>query len=108
MKILYTILMTLAITACAGKDQIIKTNYVTVEKPVPTVPRPPEVKKPVLATEELTPEDRKDLGKVAKALVIENKQLRGYVTILESIVDKYRELAEQSEFKSELKIEDKN
>lgn len=93
--ILITAIMLLA-TACVPKT-IIKTEYVEKRVPVNAVPAPPKIDKPVYETSKLTPEDRKDIGKVSYALVVESKQKDGYIEILELVINKYKELAGKAE-----------
>lgn len=94
-------------TFCKKQEPIIKTEYVYVNVPVNSVPAPPKVERPVLETERLTAADRKDVGIVGKAIVVANEQLEAYSKVLEGIVNKYKELADKSEVKSTLDLEDK-
>jgi hypothetical protein len=94
---LLTILLCVAMTAGCIKKPMVKTEYVEKKVPVNAVPAPPTVPKPVLETSKLTEEDKKNLGKVTQAYVVENKQLKAYTGILEMIINTYRELSEKAE-----------
>jgi hypothetical protein len=95
-KLLAVAVVVVLATACVPKT-IIKTEYVEKKVPVPAVPAPPQVEKPVYETSKLTEEDRKDIGKVTQAVTVEAKQKDGYIVILEMVINKYKELADKSE-----------
>ncbi len=95
-KLLGIIAMVALTTACVPKT-IIKTEYVEKRVPVNAVPAPPKVERPVYETSKLTPEDRKDIGKVTQAVTTESKQKDGYIEILETVINKYKELSEKAE-----------
>lgn len=99
-KLLSVIAFALLAVGCAHKP-IIKYEYIEKKVPVIAVPAPPAVERPVYETSKLTSEDRKHLGTVAHAAVTEIKQKDGYILILESIINKYKELSEKSEIKVE-------
>lgn len=97
MKTSYLIALAFTILLCScTPDPIIKYKYIEKAVPVNAVPAPPEVEKPVYETTRLTEEDRKDIGKVAKAVAIESKQKDGYIKILELIINRYKELSESA------------
>lgn len=102
-------ILVLSLSGCAGLgckcDPIIKTEYVIQKTPVPAAPMPPEVPKPVLETGKLTKEDRENIGIVGKAIVVENKQLKGYISILEAIIAKYKDIASKSADRVDLDID---
>lgn len=100
-KKLLTILFIVLASGCASKP-VIKEVYVEKKVPVNSVPQPPKVDRPILETTKLTPEDRKDIGKVSQAVVVENKQLLGYTSILELIINTYKQAADKSELQSTL------
>ena len=83
----------LILTGCfAPKEHII---YKEVKVPIVKVLAPPVVNKPELAITTLTPEQKDDLGELAKAYKITIMQLEQYVTILEDILAKQKELADK-------------
>ncbi len=88
------IALAVLLSACANKE--VKTEY--VEKPVPyiVVPTPPTLVRPSLATADLTEEEKKVDGEVAKAYVITVEQLLNYSTILEKIIAKYDQMSKMS------------
>lgn len=106
--ILLAALLAVALTGCQTMKPIVHTEYVTVKVPVNSTPAPPDVQKykPIMETEKLTPEDRKDIGIVSKAIVVENKQWKAYSGILELIINKYKVLAEKSGLGLELDTSD--
>lgn len=95
-KFLFVVALAFLMVGCATKP-IVKYEYIEKRVPVNAVPAPPKYDKPVYETTKLTTEDRKSIGVVAKALVIENKQKDGYIEILESVINKYKELAAKAE-----------
>lgn len=103
-KLALTVILALSLGACKTMEPIVKTEYVDRPVPVATVPKPPKVDKPTLETTKLTEEDRKDIGIVSKAIVIENKQLKGLVGIYELIINTYDKAADASGIKTYLKI----
>lgn len=99
MKHALGIILLVLLVGCSAKDPIIKYEYVEKRVPVLAVPAPPDVSPPVYETTTLTASDKNDIGKVAKAFVVENRQKDGYITVLEAIIDKYRNMAVASEIK---------
>jgi len=68
-------------------------QYKDVAYPVYVVPTPPEVSRPALEIDKLTPDQRADAGLVLKAQRATDEQKDGYIAQLETIVQKYRELS---------------
>lgn len=97
MKKVLIIALALSLTACNSTGiRPVHTIYKDKLIPVAVVPMPPEVKKPILATTQLTEQEKHDLGALVKAYVVENEQLSAYSKILESIVAEYKRLAIKS------------
>ena len=96
LKLIAMTAMVVLMTACVPKT-IIKTEYVEKRVPVNAVPAPPKIEVPVYETTKLTPEDRKDIGRVSQAVTVEAKQKDGYIKILELVINKYKELADKAE-----------
>lgn len=105
-KLLVVLMLAVPLAGCNtfSKKPIIKTEYVEKLVPVNAVPQPPKVERPIPETSLLTDADRKDIGKVAKAVTVEKKQWEDYSTILETIINKYKELADKAEVQSQLEI----
>lgn len=96
------VIAAVALLATGCTKDIIKTEYVEKKVPVNSVPQPPNVTKPDYATPKLTAEDRKDIGKVGHAITEDSKLKDGYISILEAIVNKYKEMADKSELQTNL------
>lgn len=71
-----------------------KKEIVIVEKPVPFIPKPPEVPKFTSEVDKLTAEDIKDPGKVGQAYKHDMTALRKLQVIYELILDQYRQSSE--------------
>lgn len=87
--VLVIILSAVLMSGCAHERIV----YRDTPKPVYVVPNPPEIQRPVLATETLTPEQQQNPGLVLQAQTAAVEQLHGYIDELEAIVKKYRDLA---------------
>jgi hypothetical protein len=79
-----------------GCNPKIKTVIQKENVPVPVVPTPPNTERPKLYIDDLSEEDKKKDGEVSKAYVITTVQLKKYSTLLEQIVDVYRDLSKKS------------
>lgn len=97
-KILAIVAISVLLSGCAH-DQLVRTEYVEKQVPRNAVPAPPDTDKykPVSETDKLTAEDRMDIGKVTQAVTVDSKQKDGYIKILETVINKYRELSEKAE-----------
>ena len=80
--IVLVVFMWLSLSGCATKPEI-RTEYVTV----PVAP-PPEIKRPVLAIDDLKTGDGPDV--VIRAYSITIKTLEGYALQLESALNAYK------------------
>lgn len=88
MKVLLVLFATLALTGCASKV-VVQKEIVTVDRPVPFVPPPPQVPKIDSQVEKLTDADIADPGKVVQAYKYDITALRGLVAIYQSILQQY-------------------
>lgn len=102
-KLIIVAALAILATACTPKT-IIKTEYVERKVPVNSVPQPPVVVKPTYTTPFLTPEDRKDIGKVGYAVGVDSKLKDDYISILEAILAKYKDMADKSELQTFLVV----
>lgn len=93
LNILSFVLAALILTGCESKT----IQYKDVPYAVYVVPAPPAHKRPVLETEKLTPQQRLDAGEVLRAERASSIQKNGYILQLETILDKYMDLAKVSE-----------
>lgn len=91
-NILLSILVMASLTACWNRDDIVRPDVREVPVPVAYVPKPPDVKRPILATETLSEEDKKNVGVLVKAHRVALQQTLSYAEILENIVNVYRNL----------------
>lgn len=93
-RIIFALFLITLLTGCVTKE--VKTEF--VDKPVPyiVVPPPPTLVRPPLATLELTEDEKKIDGEIAKAYVITVEQLLNYTAILEKIVARYDQLAKMT------------
>lgn len=96
MKTISTIsiaLLAVSLAACKTKSDP-KIVYKTVNVPVYIVPAPPPIERPVLVLES-TPLEQLNSSDAAyvKALVASFKQLTGYAEELETVYNKYMQLA---------------
>lgn len=90
-KILLIVAIALTITACEGGPANIA--YKDVPYPVYVVPAPNIPPRPALAVDSLTPTQKQDAGTVLQADSATVVQMKGYVQELETILNKYAELA---------------
>lgn len=89
-KFILTVILSVLLVAGCAHERIV---YRDTPKPVYIVPAPPAVQRPVLATENLTPEQRADPGIVLQAEHAAVEQLHGYIDQLEAVIKKYSDLA---------------
>ena len=89
-----------------GCQTIPEKEIVYVDKPIPfyIVPKPPKVDKPDLLYKQYTTVEKKNElkanpGKAARVARLSLSQYESYVLILESIINKYDELADKSKKK---------
>lgn len=87
-KLLVILAAVFALTACSPLP--VKKDIVYVDKPIPYVPKPPDV--PVFDShvDLLTLDDAKDPGKVGQAYKYDMTQLRSLQKIYQMILDQYR------------------
>lgn len=91
MKTLLTVCCAAAfITGCAC-DPTIKTEVVTVNKPLPFIPAPPAVPKIEYEVDKLAPSDSTLPGKVGQAYVHDMTFLRKRIEIDDMIFEQYRQ-----------------
>lgn len=83
----------LAITACSPTKYVVKKEIVTVSKPVPYCPAPPEVDTYEYWVDQLTDEDVKDPGKVGQAYKHDMIILRQNDATLRAIIQQYKEIS---------------
>lgn len=102
-KIISILVTSIFLVACQTTPE---KEIVYVDKPIPVyiVPKPPKVEKPDLLYKQYsTPEKKQELknnpGKAARVARLSLAQYEGYVSILESIINKYDELADKSKKK---------
>lgn len=88
MKALISLALCVALVGCAC-DPIIKTETVYVDKPIPFVPKPPDVPKFVSKVDTLAPTDISDPGKVGQAYKYDVIALRNLLRIHEQILAQY-------------------
>lgn len=95
LKIIAPLTLLITLTGCGAFDREPETVTEYQEKAVPvySVPEPPEVPRPSLELEKVD-EDSSD-GEVAKAYAISVMQLTDYTRLLEKVINKYREMAEE-------------
>lgn len=88
--------MKLAATLCAlllvgcAQTPVIKTEIVTVSKPIPFIPAPPKVPTIEYKVDKLSPDDQKLPGKVGQAYVYDMTFLRQRIQIDDMILEQYR------------------
>lgn len=71
-------------------------EYRDVYKPVLYCPAPPQVNKPELKIDQLTDEDKRDPGKVAKYIAASIVQLEQHIIKLEEILSEYKRISEEN------------
>lgn len=87
MKYIAIVLASLLFVGCGST--IVKTEIVTVDKPVPYVPKPPVVPPFVSKVDQLTNDDVKDPGKVGQAYKYDMTALRQLLSIYVLIIAQY-------------------
>lgn len=87
---LAAIFCALMLAGCATQAPVIKTEIVTVNKPVPFIPPPPKVPTIDYKVDHLTQTDRTLPGKVGQAYVYDMTFLRQRILIDDMILDQYR------------------
>lgn len=102
-KIISILAASIFLVACQTTPE---KEIVFVDKPIPfyIIPKPPKVEKPnFLYKQYSTPEMKQELkgnpGKAVRVARLSLAQYEGYVSILESIINKYDELADKSKKK---------
>ena len=85
------LLLTLTLAGCQCPKPTTVVQTVTVKVPVmEPYPEPPVISRPNLLVYQLTPADASDPDKIVKYYKATIKQLQGYSTQLETIIDGYR------------------
>ena len=77
-------------SGCNGWQNVVKKEVVTVAKPVPYCPAPPELIPTNYLVDTLTDADAKDPGKVGQYYKHDMEQLRGINKIYALIIEQYR------------------
>jgi hypothetical protein len=80
----------IAIPGCSFLQSVVKKEVVTVAKPVPYCPAPPELIATNYLVDTLTDADAKDPGKVGQYYKHDMEQLRGVNKIYSIIIEQYR------------------
>jgi len=88
MKFVVAIVAALILAGCSTQT-IIQKEIVTVDKPIPFIPKPPEVPKFVSQVDKLTAADASDPGKVGQAYKYDTLMLRKLIAIYEQILAQY-------------------
>lgn len=89
-KLLLALAVAISLLAgCATDKIIIQKEIVTVDKPIPFVPKPPVVPAFVSEVDKLTLADATDPGKVGVAYKYDVTQLRALINIYKMILDQY-------------------
>lgn len=95
-KIMIAMLACFTLTACWNRDGNIKTEIREVPVAVAYVPKPPAIARPVLATDQLTEEQKKDVGQLVKAHRVALQQTISYSSLLEDVIAVYSRLHEET------------
>ena len=95
-KILIAAVACLSLTACWNRDGNIRTEIKEVPVAVAYVPKPPTITRPVLATDQLTEEQKKDAGQLVKAHRVALQQTISYSSLLENVIAVYAKLHEET------------
>lgn len=82
------LLLVTALAGCATAP-VEPINTVTVDKPIPLCPTPPDVPKLAFKVDQLTVDDLKDPGKVGQAYTYDMTYLRAVVKIYDQILAEY-------------------
>lgn len=88
MKTIFALILALFLVGC-GTNTVIKKEIVTVDKPIPYVPKPPVVPTFDSLVDKLTDEDIKDPGKVGQAYKYDMMFLRKTNDIMRQILQQY-------------------
>lgn len=92
------LILTLILILCGCSNQpTIKTEYKDKYIPIAIVPYPPEVTEPDYYINNLTEEQKNDIGELAKAYIITLREANNYIKNLKMVYDHYMELAKNSE-----------
>ena len=89
-KSIFVLLATLILVGCTETVKI-KSDTQEVFVPIIYCPEPPEVKRPALPILNMTPEQEKQPGEVAKNYKATVKALQGYAVELEKVMKQYKE-----------------
>lgn len=80
-----------------------KVEIVTVDKPIPIIPKPPKVPSFISRVDQLTLADLSDPGKVGQAYKYDTMQLRQLLKIHEQILIQYEQSSDSfDDLKSEI------
>lgn len=90
MKTILILLAASVLLAGCNTTPVIKTEIVTVNKPIPFIPPPPTVPTIVYEVDKLSPTDNVFPGKVGQAYVHDMTFLRKRIEIDDLIFDQYR------------------
>lgn len=89
-KLTFILLASLTLIGCTETVKI-KSDTQEVFVPIIYCPEPPDVKRPALPILNMTPEQEKQPGEVAKSYKATVKALQGYAVELEKVMRQYRE-----------------
>ena len=92
-KFMLAITAALLLTSCGGFQDVVKKEVVTVDKPVPYCPVPPDIPTYDFLVDTLTPADAADPGKVGQYYRYDMDQLRHTDQLLRLILEQYRSAA---------------
>ena len=87
--ILATLVLAAVLAGCATDRVVIQKELVTVDKPVPFIPKPPDVPIFVSKVDLLTPTDISDPGKVGMAYKYDMLALRSLIKVYQMILSQY-------------------
>jgi len=90
MKYLLAAIFALTLAGCQTTP-VVKTEIVTVDRPVAFVPKPPDVPKLDSQVDKLTDADLADPGKIGMAYKYDMMFLRSIVPVYEAILNQYRQ-----------------
>ena len=95
-KQLTMVVLVLALFGCNSTKVIEKVVYKDKLVPVTVVPAPEKVNKPILLIDQLSIEQKNDLGELSKAYVISIEQLEEYSKQLSLVINKYDEMSKNN------------